>query len=201
VLVFFHIKKVSFEICIVNNVLPFDCCFVWVWNVVSQSESRIQTEGVQEQEEAAEGGKTAWGKVVWFVLLMKYWNSNVEVGMDEACSLHDEGHKCMQGLNAEHEGKRESGRPRHKQYNTRMHLKETGWVGVWVWIIFMWLRTGKIARFFWTYEGESIIIRNAVAFVCLLAALSFSRSLLGVVSFLSLLHKFEVARSVPLLQT
>jgi hypothetical protein len=50
------------------------------------------------------------------------------------------------------------------------------------------------------YEGESIIIRNAVAFVCLLAALSFSRSSLGVVSFLSLLHKFEVARSVPLLQ-
>ena len=50
------------------------------------------------------------------------------------------------------------------------------------------------------YESESIIIRNAVAFVCLLAALSFSRSSLGVVSFLSLLHKFEVARSVPLLQ-
>jgi hypothetical protein len=50
------------------------------------------------------------------------------------------------------------------------------------------------------YEGESIIIRNAVPFVCLLAALSFSLSSLGVVSFLSLLHKFEVARSVPLLQ-
>ena len=43
------------------------------------------------------------------------------------------------------------------------------------------------------YDGESIIIRNAVAFVCLLAALSFSRSSLGVVFFLSLLHKFQVA--------
>jgi hypothetical protein len=51
------------------------------------------------------------------------------------------------------------------------------------------------------YEGESKIIRNAVAFVCLLAALSFSRSSLGALSFLSLLHKFQVARSVPLLQT
>ena len=50
------------------------------------------------------------------------------------------------------------------------------------------------------YKGESIIIRSDVAFVCLLAALSFSRSSLGVLSFLSLLHKFEVARSVPLLQ-
>jgi hypothetical protein len=50
------------------------------------------------------------------------------------------------------------------------------------------------------YEGESIIIRNAVSFVCLFAELSFSRSSLGVVSFLSLLHKFQVARSVPLLQ-
>jgi hypothetical protein len=50
------------------------------------------------------------------------------------------------------------------------------------------------------YKGESIIIHNAVAFVCLLAAQSFSRSSLGGVSFLSLLHKFEVARSVPLLQ-
>jgi hypothetical protein len=50
------------------------------------------------------------------------------------------------------------------------------------------------------FEGESIIIRNAVAFMYLLAALSFSRSSLGVGSFLSLLHKFEVARSVPLLQ-
>ena len=46
------------------------------------------------------------------------------------------------------------------------------------------------------YEGESIIIRNAVAFVFLLAALSFSRAPLRVVSFLSLLRRFEVARSI-----
>jgi hypothetical protein len=37
---------------------------------------------------------------------------------------------------------------------------------------------------------------NAVAFVFLLAALSFSRASLGVVSFLSQLFWFEVARSV-----
>jgi len=49
------------------------------------------------------------------------------------------------------------------------------------------------------YEGESIIIRNAVAFVFLLAALSFSRVSLGVF-LLSLLRGFEVARSVPLSQ-
>jgi len=48
------------------------------------------------------------------------------------------------------------------------------------------------------YEGESIIICSAVAFV--LAALSFLCISLGVVSFLSLLHGFEVARSVPLSQ-
>jgi len=34
------------------------------------------------------------------------------------------------------------------------------------------------------YEGESIIIRNALAFLFLLAALSFLRALLKVVSFL-----------------
>jgi len=50
------------------------------------------------------------------------------------------------------------------------------------------------------YEGESIIIRNAVAFVFLLAAVSLSHALLGVVSVLLLLFRFEVARSVPLLQ-
>jgi hypothetical protein len=50
------------------------------------------------------------------------------------------------------------------------------------------------------YEVESIIICNTVAFVCLLAALSFLCSSLHIVSFLSLLHKFQVARSVPLLQ-
>ena len=50
------------------------------------------------------------------------------------------------------------------------------------------------------YEGESIIIRNAVAFVFLLAALSFSRASLGVVFFLSRLCRFQVARSVPLFQ-
>ena len=48
--------------------------------------------------------------------------------------------------------------------------------------------------------GESIIICNAVAFVFLLAALSFSRASLGVVFFLSQLCRFEVARSVPLSQ-
>ena len=54
----------------------------------------------------------------------------------------------------------------------------------------------------WTakYEGESIIIGNAVAFVFLLSALSFSRASLGVVFFLSQLCRFEVARSVPLSQ-
>ena len=50
------------------------------------------------------------------------------------------------------------------------------------------------------YEGESIIIRSAVAYVFLLAALSFSRASLGVVFFLSQLCKFEVATSVPLSQ-
>jgi len=52
-----------------------------------------------------------------------------------------------------------------------------------------------------THEGEPIIIRSAVAFVFLLAALLFSRASLGVVAFLSLLHRFEVARSIPLLLT
>ena len=47
------------------------------------------------------------------------------------------------------------------------------------------------------YEGESIIICNAVAFAFLLAALSFSRASLGVFSVLSLLRRFEVARSFP----
>ena len=50
------------------------------------------------------------------------------------------------------------------------------------------------------YEDESIIIRNAAAFVFLLAALSFSRAPLDVVFFLSQLCMFEVARSVPLSQ-
>ena len=50
------------------------------------------------------------------------------------------------------------------------------------------------------YNGKSIIIRNAVAFVLLLAALLFSWASLGVVSFISLLRRFEVARSVPLSQ-
>jgi hypothetical protein len=50
------------------------------------------------------------------------------------------------------------------------------------------------------YEGESIIRRNAVAFVFVLAALSFSRASLGVVPFLSQLGRFEVARSVSLSQ-
>ena len=53
---------------------------------------------------------------------------------------------------------------------------------------------------FLLYDGESIIIRNAVAFVFLLAALSFSRASLGVVFFLSQLCRFEVARSVSLSQ-
>ena len=51
------------------------------------------------------------------------------------------------------------------------------------------------------YEDESIIIRNAVASVFLLAALSFPRASLGVVFFLSQLCRFEVARSVPLSQS
>ena len=50
------------------------------------------------------------------------------------------------------------------------------------------------------YEGELIIIRNAVAFVFLLAALSFSHASLGLVFFLSQLYRFEIVRSVPLLQ-
>ena len=50
------------------------------------------------------------------------------------------------------------------------------------------------------YEDESIIIRSAVAFVFLLAALSFPRAPLDVVFFLSQLCRFEVARSVPLSQ-
>jgi hypothetical protein len=44
------------------------------------------------------------------------------------------------------------------------------------------------------YEGESIIIRNPVAFVFLLAALSFLRVSLDVFSGLSLLRSFEVVR-------
>ena len=43
-------------------------------------------------------------------------------------------------------------------------------------------------------------IRNAVAFVFPLAALSFSRASLDVVFFLSQLCRFQVARSVPLSQ-
>ena len=50
------------------------------------------------------------------------------------------------------------------------------------------------------YECESVIIRNAVAFMFLLAALSFSGASLGVVFFLSQLCRFEVARSVRLSQ-
>jgi len=50
------------------------------------------------------------------------------------------------------------------------------------------------------YKDESIITRNAVAFLFLLAALSFSHAALDVVSFLSLLFRFEVARLVPLSQ-
>ena len=50
------------------------------------------------------------------------------------------------------------------------------------------------------YEGEPVIIRSAVAFVFLLAALSFSRASLGVIFFLSQLCRFEVAQSVPLSQ-
>ena len=50
------------------------------------------------------------------------------------------------------------------------------------------------------YEDESIIIRNAVAFVFLLEALSFSRASLGVVFCLSQLWSFEVAWSVVLSQ-
>ena len=50
------------------------------------------------------------------------------------------------------------------------------------------------------YEGKSIIIRNAVALVFLLAALSCSPASLGVVFFLSQLCRFEVARSVPVSQ-
>ena len=57
-----------------------------------------------------------------------------------------------------------------------------------------------ICMYVYIYEGESIIIHNAVAFVFLLAALSFSRALLGVVFLLSQLCRFEVARSVPLSQ-
>jgi len=55
-------------------------------------------------------------------------------------------------------------------------------------------------HFEFRYEVESIIICNTVAFVFLLAALLFSHVSLGVVSFLSLLRGFEVARSVPLSQ-
>ena len=50
------------------------------------------------------------------------------------------------------------------------------------------------------YDGESIIICNAFAFVFLLAALSFSHASVDVVFFLSQLCRFEVARSVPLSQ-
>jgi hypothetical protein len=50
------------------------------------------------------------------------------------------------------------------------------------------------------YKGEPIIIHNSVAFVFLLAALSFSCASLGVVSFLSQLSRYEVARLVPLSQ-
>ena len=57
-----------------------------------------------------------------------------------------------------------------------------------------------VIRYEFKYEGESIIIRNAVAFMFLLAALSFSRASLGVVFFLSQLCRFEVAQSVPLSQ-
>ena len=50
------------------------------------------------------------------------------------------------------------------------------------------------------YEGQSVIVRSAVAFVFMLAPLSFSRASLDVVFFLSQLCRFEVARSVPLSQ-
>jgi hypothetical protein len=52
-----------------------------------------------------------------------------------------------------------------------------------------------IIIFYILYKGESIIICNTVAFVFLLAALSFLSASLGVVSFLSQVCRFEVARS------
>ena len=67
-------------------------------------------------------------------------------------------------------------------------------------IFFSKIFVAEIAKQCRIYEGESIIIRSAVAFVFLLAALSFSRASLGVVFFLSQLCRFEVARSVPLSQ-
>ena len=64
------------------------------------------------------------------------------------------------------------------------------------------IKAEKMAAMFRTssYEGESIIIRNVVAFMFLLAAQSFSRASLGVVFFLSQQCRFQVARSVPLSQ-
>jgi len=55
-----------------------------------------------------------------------------------------------------------------------------------------------LLQYYFMCEGESISIHNAAAFVFLLAALSFSCASLGIISLLSLLCKFEVARSVPL---
>jgi hypothetical protein len=48
------------------------------------------------------------------------------------------------------------------------------------------------------YDGKSIIIRNAVVFVFLLAALSFCAASPCVVSLSLFLRRFNVARSVPL---
>jgi hypothetical protein len=48
-----------------------------------------------------------------------------------------------------------------------------------------------------TYEGKSIIIRNAVVFEFLLAALSFCAASPYVVSLSLFLRRFDVDRSVP----
>jgi hypothetical protein len=47
------------------------------------------------------------------------------------------------------------------------------------------------------YEGESIIIRNAVVSVFLLAALLFCTASPCVVSLSLFLRRFDIARSVP----
>jgi hypothetical protein len=64
---------------------------------------------------------------------------------------------------------------------------------------FFLYKSNKVLVMFLYIQGESIIICSAVALVFLLAALLFSCALLGMVSF-SQLCRFEVARSVPLLQ-
>ena len=85
-------------------------------------------------------------------------------------------------------------------WTTRLPLDRFSWNFIFEDFSKFWRDSSSFIKIWWEYEVESIIIRNAVAFVFLLAALSFARASLSVVFFLSQLCRFEVARSVRLSQ-